>query len=137
MAIQESVNRILGSVAAGAVGIAKAGEAETVKEEQGLLAKAQYSEAKAAEKELQTQAQADTKALEEAQKAVDTLSKKRPGGKGNTKAAIAEKLGKAMSDKEAAEKSLSVLSDKIEAQKALQARAELTMKRTGLLGGLK
>ncbi len=134
MAIQESVNRILGSVAAGAVGLAKAGESSLVKQEQGQLAKAQYSEAKASEKELNLQVEGEKKALEEANKAVEILQNKRPGGKGNTKKAIAEKLGVAMSDKQAAEKSLSVLSDKIEAQRAMMERARLIMKRTGVGG---
>ena len=62
---------------------------------------------------------------------------KRPGGKGNTKAAIAEKQKKALTEKEAAQRAFDELKDRIESKIAMQARAEKIMKRTGTWGGIK
>ena len=130
MAIQESVNRILGSVAAGAVGIAKAGEAAAVKQEQGLLAKEQFNEANSSLTELSGESAIAEKAYKEASDAYDAAMAKRPGGKGNTKAAIEEKQKKALTEKEAAERAFKSLQDKIEAKKAMRDRAALIMQRT-------
>ena len=106
-------------------------------EEEGLLAKKQYHEAGADLTKLSGESKAAGKAVEETSAAYDAAMKKRPGGKGNTKAAIAEKQKKALTEKEAAQRAFEELKDRIESKLAMQARAEKIMKRTGIWGGIR
>ena len=158
-AIQNSIVGALGAVAGAAVAgkhmqDVKAKEEEKVSlakakeekqnllekakdEEQGLLAKKQYHEAAADITRLSGESEAAGKAVEETSAAYDAAMAKRPGGKGNTKAAIAEKQKKALTEKEAAQRAFDELKDRIESKIAMQARAEKIMKRTGTWGGIK
>ena len=158
-AIQNSIVGALGAVAGAAVAgkhmqDVKAKEEEKVSlakakeekqnllekakdEEQGLLAKKQYHEAAADITRLSGESEAAGKAVEETSAAYDAAMAKRPGGKGNTKAAIAEKQKKALTEKEAAQRAFDELKDRIESKLAMQARAEKIMKRTGILGGIR
>lgn len=47
------------------------------------------------------------------------------------------KVAKRLTEQEAANRAFKELSDKIEAKKALKSRAEVIMRRTGILGGIK
>lgn len=158
-AIQNSIVGALGAVAGAAVAgkhmqDVKAKEEEKVSlakakeekqnllekakdEEQGLLAKKQYHEAAADITRLSGESEAAGKAVEETSAAYDAAMAKRPGGKGNTKAAIAEKQKKALTEKEAAQRAFDELKDRIESKIAMQSRAEKIMKRTGTWGGIK
>lgn len=155
MSIQNSLNSITGAVAGAVVAgkhaqtkkaeaeAAKVKEAEAAKltaakeAEQGDLAKSQYHEAKADVTKLEGQSAEAGKALEDANTAVAALEGKKPGGKGNTKAAIAEKQKKALTEQEAAQRAFDELQDRIEAKKAIMSRTEKIMKRTGTWGGVK
>lgn len=137
MAIQNAINRVLGTVAAGAVSIAKADEVAALKTEQGLLAKEQLHESQADVTKLTGEVKEAEKLVQEKTAISDSLADKKPGGKGNTKAAIKEKQEKALSEKEAAERAFSELKDRIEAKKAMIERANLIMTRTGVIGGKK
>ena len=116
---------------------AKEEEQALLDQEQGLLAKKQYHEAGADLTKLSGESKAAGKAVEETSAAYDAAMKKRPGGKGNTKAAIAEKQKKALTEKEAAQRAFDELKDRIESKLAMQARAEKIMKRTGTWGGIR
>ena len=65
------------------------------------------------------------------------MGAKRPGGKGNTKAALNEKKEKKMSEIEAAKRSFEELSDRIAAKRAMKQRAELMIKKADKWGGIK
>ena len=116
---------------------AKEEEQKLLDQEQGLLAKKQYHEAAADLTRLSGESEAAGKAVEETSAAYDAAMAKRPGGKGNTKAAIAEKQKKALTEKEAAQRAFDELKDRIESKIAMQARAEKIMKRTGTWGGIR
>lgn len=147
-AIQNSITGALGAVAGAAVSGKYMKDAKAKKEkqdlldkakdeEQGLLAKEQYHEAAADLTRLSGESKAAGKAVEETSAAYDAAMAKRPGGKGNTKAAIAEKQKKALTEKEAAQRAFDELKDRIEAKLAMQSRAEKIMKRTGTWGGIR
>lgn len=151
--IQNSITGALGAVAGAAVagkymkdakvkeeekGLlenAKKEEQALLDQEQGLLAKKQYHEASADLTRLSGESKTAGKALEETSAIYDAAMAKRPGGKGNTKAAIAEKQKKALTEKEAAQRAFDELKDRMESKVAMQARAEKIMKRTGTWGG--
>ena len=135
MSIQNSINSVIGSFAGAALAGKHAKEVAAKKEEQGLLAKEQYHEAKADLKHLEGEQLEAGKVVEETSAAYEAAMAKKPGGKGNTKAAIAEKQGKALTEKEAAQRAFDELSDKIEARNAMLERTEKIMKRTGTWGG--
>lgn len=65
------------------------------------------------------------------------MNAKRPGGKGNTKAALDEKRKAKMSEIDAANRALEELSDRIEAKKAMKQRAELMMSKANKWGGIR
>lgn len=136
-AIQGAINSALGAAAATAIAGKKMTESSGIKEEQGLLAQEQYHEASADLTRLAGESKAAGKAVEETSAAYDAAMAKRPGGKGNTKAAIAEKQKKALTEKEAAERAFNELADRIEAKKAMMSRAEKIMKRTNTWGGVR
>ena len=135
--IQNSITGALGAVTGAAVAGKYMKDAKAKEEEQGLLAKEQYHEAAADLTKLSGESKAAGKAVEETSAAYDAAMKKRPGGKGNTKAAIAEKQKKALTEKEAAQRAFDELKDRIESKLAMQARAEKIMKRTGTWGGIR
>ena len=137
MSIQNSINSALGAVAGAAIAGKKMKESAEIKEEQGLLAKEQYHEAKADLTKLEGETVEAGKAVEETSAAYDVVMAKKPGGKGNTKAALAEKRKKALTEKEAAQRAFDELADRIEAKKAMMSRAEKIMKRTSTWGGIK
>lgn len=137
MSIQGSLNSIIGTVAGAAVAAEHAAEKKAIKEEQSALAKEQYSEAKSELSKLESQGASVDAKLEETTAAYDKAMAKRPGGKGNTKAAIAEKQRQALSEKEAAQRAFDELQDKIDAKIAMKTRAELIMKRTSKWGGIR
>lgn len=130
-AIQGSINSMLNTVAAGAVAGKHFKDKKALETEQGLLAQEQYHEAGADLTKLTGESEIANKVVEETSAAYDVAMAKRPGGKGNTKAAIAEKQKKALTEKEAAQRAFDELQDRIEAKLAMQARAEKIMKRTG------
>ena len=65
------------------------------------------------------------------------LNAKRPGGKGNTKAALDEKKKAKMSEIEAAQRAFDELSDRIEAKQAMKKRAEMMINKANKWGGIK
>lgn len=65
------------------------------------------------------------------------MGAKRPGGKGNTKAAIDEKKKAKMNDIEAAKRSFEELTNKIEARRAMKQRAEIMISKANKWGGIK
>lgn len=132
MSIQNSINSVIGVAATAAVAGKHYKEKKEQKEEQGLLAKEQYHEASADLTKLSGESEEAGKVLEEATTAYDAAMAKRPGGKGNTKAAIAEKQKKALTEKEAAKRAFDELADRIEAKRAMMLRAQMIMKRTGI-----
>lgn len=130
-AIQNSINGIMGAAAGAALAYKHSKDTKAKDEEQGLLAQEQYHEAAADLTKLSGESEAAGKAVEETSAAYDAAMAKKPGGKGNTKAAIAEKQKKALTEKEAAQRAFDELQDRIEAKLAMQSRAEKIMKRTG------
>ena len=136
-AIQNSINGALGAVAGAVVAGKHMKDVKAKEAEQGLLAKEQYHEAAADITKLKGESEAAGKAVEETSAAYDAAMAKRPGGKGNTKAAIAEKQRKALTEKEAAQRAFDELTDRIEAKIAMKSRAEKIMKRTGTWGGIR
>lgn len=137
MAIQKAINSTIGAAATAVIAGQKLLEKATISEEQGLLAKEQYHEASAELTKLQGESAEAGKLVKETSTAYDEAMAKKPGGKGNTKAAIVEKQNKALTEKEAAQRAFDELTDRIEAKKAMQLRAETIMKRTGTWGGIK
>lgn len=130
-AIQNSITGALGAVAGAAIAGKHMKDVKAKDEEQGLFAQEQYHEAAADLTKLKGESEAAGKAVEETSAAYDAAMAKKPGGKGNTKAAIAEKQKKALTEKEAAQRAFDELQDRIEAKLAMQSRAEKIMKRTG------
>lgn len=137
MGFQSAVNKTLGTVAVAAAAGAQAKEKAAQASEQYSLAEAQKSEATAEKKELQGQMGGAIKDIDEKTKIYDDLMAKKPGGKGNTKAALEEKRKVALNDKQAAELAFDALMDKIDAKTAMIARADKIMKRTGKWGGMR
>ena len=133
-AINQAFNQAAGSVAAAATVIKGAKEQDM---SQALLGKEQYHEADAAIKDLQEQANVKKNEWGEAEGDLAILNAKRPGGKGNTKAALDEKKMNKMSEIDAAKRAFEELSDRIEAKKAMKQRAKLMMSKANKWGGIK
>lgn len=140
-AITSAFNQAAGAVAGAAVAIKHASQqkelkAEAIKEkaekdiEEGLLAKEQYHRASADLTKLTGESTEVKDVLNKANSAVEVAMAKKPGGKGNTKAAIAEGQKKALTEQDAAQRAFDELADRIEAKKAIIARAEAIMRRT-------
>ena len=140
-AITSAFNQAAGAVAGAAVAIKHASQqkelkAEAIKEkaekdiEEGLLAKEQYHKASADLTKLTGESTEVKDVLNKANSAVEVAMAKKPGGKGNTKAAIAEGQKKALTEQDAAQRAFDELADRIEAKKAIIARAEAIMRRT-------
>ena len=133
-AINQAFNQAAGSVAAAATVIKGAKEQDM---SQALLGKEQANEAEAAIKDLQEQTNVKRNEWGEAEGDLAILNAKRPGGKGNTKAALDEKRMAKMSEIDAAKRAFEELSDRIEAKKAMKQRAELMMSKANKWGGIK
>jgi hypothetical protein len=140
-AITGAFNQAAGAVAGAAVAIKHASQqkelkAEAAREreekdiEQGLLAKEQYHRASADLNKLTGESAEVKDVLNKANSAVEVAMAKKPGGKGNTRAAIAEGQKKALTEQDAAQRAFDELADRIEAKKAIIARAEAIMRRT-------
>lgn len=141
-AIQNSINQTLGAAAAAAIVGKKDYDAKQAEiksaakeQEEGLLAKEHFHEAQADLTRLAGETEEAEKKLQEKQAISDALANKKPGGKGNTKAAINERYKASLTETEAAARALKELQQHSEAKKAMLARAEIIMKRTGIIGG--
>lgn len=134
--MQKLTGTIIGSAAIAGKSVGdsaeKTKEAESIKTEQGMLAKEQFHEASADITRLTGKSEEAEKELVEKAAISDSLASKKPGGKGNTKQALEEKRMKALSEVEAARRAFDELQDRIEAKKAMIKRAQLIMKRTGV-----
>ena len=133
-AINQAFNQAAGSVAAAATLIKSSKEQDM---SQALLGKEQYHEADADIKDLQEQLTGKKNEWGNAESDLAILNAKKPGGKGNTKAALDEKRKTKMSEIEAAKRAFEELSDRIEAKQAMKNRAELMMKKANKWGGIK
>ena len=133
-AINQAFNQAAGSVAAAATLIKSSKEQDM---SQALLGKEQYYEADADIKNLQEQLTGKKNEWGNAESDLAILNAKKPGGKGNTKAALDEKKKTKMSEIEAAKRAFEELSDRIEAKQAMKQRAELMMKKANKWGGIK
>lgn len=133
-AINQAFNQAVGSVAAAATLVKGAKEQDI---SQALLGKEQYYEADADIKNLQDQLTNKKNELGNAERDLDILNAKKPGGKGNTKAALDEKKKTKMSEIEAAKRAFEELSDRIEAKQAMKKRAEIMMNKANKWGGIR
>ena len=133
-AINQAFNQAAGSVAAAATLIKGAKEQDM---SQALLGKEQSHEADAAIKDLQEQLSGKKNEWGEAEGDLAILNAKRPGGKGNTKAALDEKKKAKMSEIDAAKRAFEELSDRIEAKQAMKKRAEMMINKANKWGGIK
>ena len=133
-AINQAFNQAAGSVAAASALIKGKKEQDM---SQALLGKEQYYEASASIKDLQEQLTNKKNEWGEAEGDLAILNAKKPGGKGNTQAALDEKRKAKMSEIEAAKRAFDELSDRIEAKKAMKQRAEIMMNKANKWGGIK
>ena len=133
-AINNAFNQAAGAVA-GATAIIKGAKEQDMS--QALLGKEQYHEASASIKDLQEQLSDKKNEWGEAEGDLAILNAKKPGGKGNTQAALDEKRKAKMTEIEAAERAFEELSDRIEAKQAMKSRAELMMKKANKWGGIR
>ena len=133
-AINQAFNQAAGSVAAAATVIKGAKEQDM---SQALLGKEQYYEADADIKDLQEQLTVKKNEWGEAEGDLAILNAKKPGGKGNTKAALDEKKKAKMTEIDAAKRAFEELSDRIEAKKAMKQRAEIMMNKANKWGGIR
>ena len=133
-AINQAFNQAAGSVAAAATLIKGKKEQDM---SQALLGKEQSYEADADIKVLQEQLTGKKNEWGEAEGDLAILNAKKPGGKGNTKAALDEKKKAKMSEIEAAKRAFEELSDRIEAKQAMKQRAEIMMSKANKWGGIK
>ena len=133
-AINNAFNQAAGAVTGAALVYQHARESDI---SQALLGKEQYKELDADIKNLQSQVSESKNKWDEAEGDLAILNTKRPGGKGNTKAAIEEKKKAKMSEMDAAKRAFEELSGRIEAKKAMRERAEITMNIANKWGGLK
>ena len=133
-AINNAFNQAVGSVAA-ATALVKGTKEQDMS--QALLGKEQYYEADADIKNLQEQLTDKKKEWGNAEGDLAILNAKKPGGKGNTKAALDEKKKTKMSEIEAAKRAFEELSDRIEAKQAMKKRAELMMDKANKWGGIR
>lgn len=132
-AINQAFNQAAGSVAAAAAVIKGSKDLD---QSQALLGKEQSHEADADIKELQEQASGKKKEWGEAEGDLAILNAKKPGGKGNTKAALDEKRQTKITEIEAARRAFEELNDRIKAKQAMKQRAELMIKRANKWGGI-
>ena len=133
-AINQAFNQAVGAVTGAALVYQHARESDI---SQALLGKEQYKELDADIKNLQSQITDSKNKWDEAESDLAILNTKRPGGKGNTKAAIEEKKKAKMSEIDAAKRAFEELSGRIEAKKAMRERAEITMNIANKWGGIK
>ena len=133
-AINQAFNQAVGAVTGAALVYQHARESDI---SQALLGKEQYKELDADIKNLQSQASESKNKWDQAESDLAILNTKRPGGKGNTKAAIEEKKKAKMSEIDAAKRAFEELSGRIEAKKAMRERAEITMNIANKWGGIK
>ena len=133
-AINQAFNQAIGRVAAAATLVKGAKEQDM---SQALLGKEQYHEADADIKGLQEQLSGKKNEWGEAESDLAILNAKKPGGKGNTKAALDEKKKAKMSEIEAAQRAFDELSDRIEAKQAMKQRADIMMQKANKWGGIK
>ena len=133
-AINNTFNQAVGAVTGAALVYQHARESDI---SQALLGKEQYKELDADITNLQSQLSESKNKWDEAEGDLAILNTKRPGGKGNTKAAIEEKKKAKMSELDAAKRAFEELSGRIEAKKAMRERAEITMNIANKWGGLK
>ena len=133
-AINNAFNQAAGAVTGAALVYQHARESDI---SQALLGKEQYKELDADIKNLQSQVSESKNKWDEAEGDLAILNTKRPGGKGNTKAAIEEKKKAKMSEIDAAKRAFEELSGRIEAKKAMRERAEITMNIANKWGGIK
>ena len=133
-AINNAFNQAVGAVTGAALVYQHARESDI---SQALLGKEQYKELDADIKNLQSQVSESKNKWDEAEGDLAILNTKRPGGKGNTKAAIEEKKKAKMSEIDAAKRAFEELSGRIEAKKAMRERAEITMNIANKWGGIK
>lgn len=133
-AINNAFNQAAGAVA-GATAIVKSAKEQDMS--QALLGKEQYHEADADIKVLQEQLTDKKNEWGNAESDLAILNAKKPGGKGNTKAALDEKRKTKMSEIEAAQRAFDELSDRIEAKQAMKNRAELMMSKANKWGGIR
>ena len=133
-AINQAFNQAVGAVTGAALVYQHARESDI---SQALLGKEQYKELDADIKNLQSQITDSKNKWDEAESDLAILNTKRPGGKGNTKAAIEEKKKAKMSEIDAAKRAFEELSGRIEAKKAMRERAQITMHIANKWGGIK
>ena len=133
-AINNAFNQAAGAVA-GAAALVKGKKEQDMS--QALLGKEQYYEANADIKNLQEQLTNKKNEWGEAEGDLAILNAKKPGGKGNTQAALDEKRKAKMTEIEAAQRAFEELSDRIEAKQAMKSRAELMMKKANKWGGIR
>lgn len=133
-AINNAFNQAAGAVTGAALVYQHARESDI---SQALLGKEQYKELDADIKNLQSQVSESKNKWDQAESDLAILNTKRPGGKGNTKAAIEEKKKAKMSELDAAKRAFEELSGRIEAKKAMRERAEITMNIANKWGGIK
>ena len=133
-AINQAFNQAAGSVAAAATLIKGKKEQDM---SQALLGKEQYHEADADIKVLQEKLTDKKNEWGNAESDLAILNAKKPGGKGNTKAALDEKRKAKMSEIEAAQRAFDELSDRIEAKQAMKQRAEIMMSKANKWGGIR
>ena len=133
-AINQAFNQAAGSVAAAAALVKGKKEQDM---SQALLGKEQSYEASASIKDLQEQLTNKKNEWGEAEGDLAILNAKKPGGKGNTQAALDEKRKTKMSEIEAAKRAFDELSDRIEAKKAMKQRAEIMMNKANKWGGIR
>ena len=133
-AINQAFNQAVGAVTGAALVYQHARESDI---SQALLGKEQYKELDADIKNLQSQVSESKNKWDQAEGDLAILNTKRPGGKGNTKAALDEKKKAKMSEIDAAKRAFEELSGRIEAKKAMRERAEITMNIANKWGGIK
>ena len=133
-AINQAFNQAAGSVAAAATLIKSSKEQDM---SQALLGKEQFYEADADIKNLQEQLTGKKNEWGNAESDLAILNAKKPGGKGNTKAALDDKRKEKMTEIEAAKRAFEELSDRIEAKQAMKQRAEIMMQKANKWGGIK
>ena len=133
-AINNASNQAAGAVA-GAAALVKGKKEQDMS--QALLGKEQYNEANADIKNLQEQLTNKKNEWGEAEGDLAILNAKKPGGKGNTQAALDDKRKAKMTEIEAAQRAFEELSDRIEAKQAMKSRAELMMKKANKWGGIR
>lgn len=126
MAIQSAINKVVGTAGVAALALSKEAELKEAKlegaKEDLSFSEAELANAQTHQAETKLALEGGQKSVDEAQSAYDAAMAKRPGGKGNTKEAIAEKQAQALDDLEAAKKAFGVLEKKDIAARAMTAR---------------